>query len=117
MFAIGFVSTGQVSHGKVHRPRLQKRHNTRHGGYRRCDGAKAVISTGEIGSVFFGSYIDNMEGIGMESVVGLIIILALTVVLFLVFRAIVLWYWRVNEVVTLLKSIDEKLGRTTPRAP
>ncbi len=33
------------------------------------------------------------------------------VVLFLIFRFIVLWYWRVNEAITLLKSIDEKLGR------
>jgi hypothetical protein len=40
-----------------------------------------------------------------------IVVLALTIVLFLVFRAIVLWYWRVNEALTLLKSIDEKLGR------
>jgi hypothetical protein len=55
----------------------------------------------------------------MESVIGLIVTLALLAVLFLVFRAIVLWYWRVNEAVTLLKSIDEKLGRmaAAPRAP
>jgi hypothetical protein len=37
--------------------------------------------------------------------------LAIIVVLFLVFRAIVLWYWRVNEGIALLKSIDEKIGR------
>ena len=37
--------------------------------------------------------------------------IAIGVVLFLVFRFIVLWYWRVNEAVALLKSIDEKLGR------
>jgi hypothetical protein len=37
--------------------------------------------------------------------------LTLAVVLFLVFRFIVLWYWRVNEAVALLRSIDEKLGR------
>jgi hypothetical protein len=53
----------------------------------------------------------------MESIVGLIVILALTAVLFLVFRAIVLWYWRVNETVMLLKSIDEKLGRMALRGP
>jgi hypothetical protein len=41
--------------------------------------------------------------------------LTLAVVLFLVFRFIVLWYWRVNEAVALLKSIDEKLGRMLPR--
>jgi hypothetical protein len=35
-------------------------------------------------------------------------------VIFLIFRFIVLWYWRVNETVALLKSIDEKLGRMLP---
>ena len=41
----------------------------------------------------------------------LMAIIAIAVVLFLVFRFIVLWYWRVNEAVALLRSIDEKLGR------
>lgn len=41
----------------------------------------------------------------------MIAMIAIAVVLFLVFRFIVLWYWRVNEAVALLKSIDEKLGR------
>jgi hypothetical protein len=40
-----------------------------------------------------------------------IAMLTVAVVLFLVFRFIVLWYWRVNEALALLKSIDEKLGR------
>jgi hypothetical protein len=40
-----------------------------------------------------------------------VVVLALTILLFLVFRAIVLWYWKVNEGIALLKSIDEKLGR------
>jgi hypothetical protein len=40
-----------------------------------------------------------------------ILVLVITIALFLLFRAIVLWYWRVNEGVALLKSIDEKLGR------
>jgi hypothetical protein len=50
-----------------------------------------------------------------------LIALAMAVVLFLVFRFIVLWYWRVNEAVSLLRSIDEKLGRmavaAAPREP
>lgn len=41
---------------------------------------------------------------------GLILVVALMVVIFLICRAIVLWYWRVNEAVELLKSIDQKLG-------
>jgi len=32
-------------------------------------------------------------------------------VIFLICRVIVLWYWKVNQVVDLLRSIDEKLGR------
>lgn len=53
----------------------------------------------------------------MSGVIGPIIVLVLAVLLFLVFRAIVLWYWRVNETVTLLKSIDEKLERMAQREP
>lgn len=50
-----------------------------------------------------------MQGIG-----GVIVALTFIAVVFLIARAIVLWYWRVNEVVALLKSIDEKLGRMAP---
>jgi hypothetical protein len=42
---------------------------------------------------------------------GLIAVMAIMVVIFLIGRAIVLWYWRVNEGIALLKSIDEKLGQ------
>jgi hypothetical protein len=46
--------------------------------------------------------------------------LAIIVLIFLVCRVIVLWYWRVGEAINLLKSIDEKLGRlsgtVTPQA-
>jgi hypothetical protein len=45
---------------------------------------------------------------GLTAVIAMI---AVWVVLFLVFRFIVLWYWRVNEGIALLRSIDEKLGR------
>jgi hypothetical protein len=54
---------------------------------------------------------------------GLIVIIAIIVILFLVFRAIVLWYWRVNEGIELLKNIDTKLAylvaaaRQAPGAP
>lgn len=47
----------------------------------------------------------------MNSVMSPIAALVLAISLFLIFRAIVLSYWRVNETVALLKSIDEKLGR------
>lgn len=45
----------------------------------------------------------------------LILGLVIAIVIFLICRAIVLWYWRVNEAIALLKSIDEKLGRMAGR--
>jgi hypothetical protein len=48
----------------------------------------------------------NANGLGV-----LIATLAVAILLFLICRAIVLWYWRVNEGIALLESIDEKLGR------
>lgn len=56
----------------------------------------------------------------MDGVLGALVALASIVVVFLICRAIVLWYWRINDVVTLLKSIDEKLGvlaANSPRVP
>ncbi len=53
----------------------------------------------------------------MNSVMSPIAALVLAILLFLIFRAIVLSYWRVNETVALLKSIDEKLGRIALREP
>jgi hypothetical protein len=46
----------------------------------------------------------------------MIVVLALAALVFLVCRVIVLWYWRVNEIVALLKSIDEKLGQRVAKA-
>jgi hypothetical protein len=43
----------------------------------------------------------------------LIAVMAIMVTIFLVCRAIVLWYWRVNEGIAPLKSIYEKLGLLT----
>jgi hypothetical protein len=67
--------------------------------------------------------IDNTEGYFMSSgIASAIATLAVAVLLFLLCRAIVLWYWRVGEAIDLLKRIDEKLGRmagqpvNTPRA-
>ena len=42
-----------------------------------------------------------------NSIVGGIAAFAIVVVIFLIFRAIVLWYWRVGEAIALLKSIDD----------
>jgi len=52
----------------------------------------------------------------MNSGIGPVLIaIAIWALVFLVFRVIVLWYWKVNQVVALLKSIDEKLGRMVSR--
>jgi hypothetical protein len=36
---------------------------------------------------------------------------------FLIFRAIVLWYWRINDQIALLESIDEKLEQLINKEP
>jgi hypothetical protein len=46
-----------------------------------------------------------------------VVIAAIWIALFLICRAIVLWYWRINEGIALLKSIDEKLGRIAGSTP
>jgi hypothetical protein len=46
-----------------------------------------------------------------------VVAVAIWIVLFLVFRAIVLWYWRVDEGIPLLKSIDQKLDRIAGNTP
>jgi hypothetical protein len=43
--------------------------------------------------------------------------LVVAIVGFLIFRAIVLWYWRISEGIALLKSIDEKLDRIAGNTP
>jgi hypothetical protein len=53
----------------------------------------------------------------MESLVGFFAALAIMVVLFLIFRAMVIWYFRIGETIELLKSIDEKLGRISQGRP
>jgi hypothetical protein len=51
----------------------------------------------------------------MAGVLGLVVFLAIAIALFLIFRAVVLWYFRIDEGIALLKSIDEKLGRLEQR--
>jgi hypothetical protein len=47
----------------------------------------------------------------MDELVGSIAALFITIVVFLIFRFVVLWYWKINVAIDLLKSIDEKLDR------
>ena len=44
-----------------------------------------------------------------EIILGLIVVLALLVALFFIFREVLLWYWKINEVVGLLTRIARAL--------
>jgi len=50
-------------------------------------------------------------GIGMNELITLLASLTGLALIFLLIRAVVLWYLRVNERVELLKRIDSKLDR------
>jgi len=58
---------------------------------------------------------ESRETVGV--LVTLVMALGFVTIVFLICRAIVLWYFRINEALVLLKSIDEKLGRMTTREP
>ena len=51
-----------------------------------------------------------MEGNPAGGFITLIIALAICLAVFLILRAVVLWYFRIGEIVALLKSINERLG-------
>ena len=47
----------------------------------------------------------------MDEAIGVLVgMLVGIVVLFLIFREVVCWYWKINTTLTVLQSIDEKLG-------
>jgi hypothetical protein len=46
----------------------------------------------------------------------LVAFLAFLVGLFWIFRTVMLWYWRINESIILLTSIDKKLGQLTEQS-
>lgn len=43
-------------------------------------------------------------------VIGLLIYTAVTLFIFLIIRELVCWYWKINERITLLRSIDQRLA-------
>ena len=45
-----------------------------------------------------------------SSLIALAIALAICLLVFLILRALVLWYFRIGEIVMLLQSINERLG-------
>ncbi len=56
----------------------------------------------------------------MDGIVYFLVAIAFCVGAFLLFRAMVLWYWRIDDILETLKSIDRKLdalagGKEPPR--
>lgn len=43
-----------------------------------------------------------------------LLLLVVLVVLFFVFRFVLLWYWRINEAIDLLKQIEQNTRPTAP---
>lgn len=50
-------------------------------------------------SSFFGSFVQN-------NVLSIALFISFCILLFLLVRSILLWYWRVNEIVTQLQKIE-----------
>ena len=46
----------------------------------------------------------------MDGLIGFIVVLVVTIIIFLIGREIVLWYFRINEKMVLLQSIDARLA-------
>ena len=44
-----------------------------------------------------------------SGIVYLIITIVVTIVIFLIFRALVLWYWKINKIVGYLKEISDNI--------
>ena len=53
----------------------------------------------------------NGASSGGGGFVGLLLGIAVVVAIFLIFRTIVLWYWKVNVSIELLQQINQKLGK------
>jgi hypothetical protein len=65
---------------------------------------------------------DNSEFIA-SAIVGLLVALLVALGIFLLIRSIMLWYWKITDIVnnqkiqnTLLKDIKDILERTNPRS-
>lgn len=50
----------------------------------------------------------------MANYVGLIISIAIVVALFLIFREIICWYWKMNETTMLLREIRDSVAYLKP---
>jgi hypothetical protein len=46
-----------------------------------------------------------------------IVVLIFSVILFFIFRTFVLWYWRVNDTIDVLKGMDAKVARLVKETP
>jgi hypothetical protein len=48
---------------------------------------------------------------GENTLVGLLVILAISIVLFLICREIICWYWKINQSIALLTEIRDLLAQ------
>ncbi len=46
----------------------------------------------------------------MDKLLTPIIVIAVTVAIFFIFRTVVLWYWKINRIVDLLEDIESHLN-------
>jgi hypothetical protein len=53
----------------------------------------------------------------MEGLAGAFVAIAIWIVLFPIFRVVVLWYWKINKLLEQLQQINEKLGQIAAVAP
>jgi hypothetical protein len=49
-----------------------------------------------------------------SELIGIVAGLAILLIVFLICRAIVLWYWKIDRVVDLLERIEEHLSKLSP---
>jgi hypothetical protein len=52
---------------------------------------------------YLKSYLDEAIGV-------ILVVIVIAIVVFLIAREIVCWYWKINRAITLLESINEQLG-------
>lgn len=50
----------------------------------------------------------------LGGLIAFLLVLAVLLVLFLIGRELVCWYWKINESLATLKSIDDSLKRMAP---
>ena len=55
---------------------------------------------------------DNLAG---ASLIGVLVFFGVMILLFFIFRSLLLWYWKLDKIAEHLESIDYKLDRLNQR--